>query len=160
MNFVPHKLCNPSFTPLLPQQIAEETFEIIQSDVLQGSKVVLDVEEGGPGKRSITSLESATSITSDMSCFIASDGNERCYIDALPGECDVVNSFASDGRRHLNVMEDLKGTLPNVPTPAMTSLKDVPTLDRRHLFPSQVNDLIEKSKTENKTAKNKKPVGG
>jgi hypothetical protein len=121
---------------------------------------VLDVEEGGPGKRSITSLESATSITSDMSCFIASDGNERCYIDALPGECDVVNSFASDGRRHLNVMEDLKGTLPNVPTPAMTSLKDVPTLDRRHLFPSQVNDLIEKSKTENKTAKNKKPVGG
>ena len=59
------------------------------------------MEEGGPGKRSITSLDSATSITSDMSCFIASDGKERCYIDTLPGECDVVNSFASDGRRHL-----------------------------------------------------------
>ena len=62
---------------------------------------MLDVEEGGPGKRSITSLDSATSITSDMSCFLASDGKERCYIDTLPGECDVVNSFASDGRRHL-----------------------------------------------------------
>jgi hypothetical protein len=96
---------------------------------------VLDVEEEGPDKRSITSLESATSITSDMSCFIASDGNERCYIDALLGECEVVNSFASDSRRHLNVMEDLKGKLPNLPnvlTPAITSLKDIPTLDCRH----------------------------
>lgn len=131
---IPHK-AKPIILSLslLSQQIAAETFEIIQSDVLQGSKVVLDVEEGGPGKRSITSLESATSITSDMSCFIASDGNERCYIDALPGECDVVNSFASDGRRHLNVMEGLKGTLPNVPTPAITSPKGVPTLDHRHL---------------------------
>jgi hypothetical protein len=69
---------------------------------------VLDVEEGGPGKRSITSLDSATSITSDMSCFLASDGKERCYIDTLPGECDVVNSFASDSRRHL-------GHGPNIP---------------------------------------------
>ena len=121
---------------------------------------MLDVEEGGPGKRSITSLESATSITSDMSCFIASDGNERCYIDALPGECDVVNSFGSDGRRHLNVMEDLKGTLPNVPTPAITSLKDVPTLDRRHLNKNdKLNDLQNKMPTGN-TAQPKKPVGG
>ena len=161
MNFVPHKLCNPSFTPLLPQQIAGETFEMIQNDVLQGSKVVLDVEEGGPGKRSITSFESATSITGDMSCFIASDGNERCYIDALPGECDVVNSFGSDGRRHLNVMEDHQGTLPNVPTPAVTSLKDVPTLDRRHLDGKydKLNDLINKMPT-GKDVKNKKPVGG
>jgi len=62
---------------------------------------VLDVEEGGPDKRSITSLDSATSITSGMSCFISSDGKERCYIDALPGECDVVNSFETDGRRYL-----------------------------------------------------------
>ena len=67
---------------------------------------MLDVEEGGPGKRSITSLDSATSITSDMSCFLASDGKERCYIDTLPGECDVVNSFASDGRRHLEEGSD------------------------------------------------------
>ena len=69
---------------------------------------MLDVEEGGPGKRSITSLDSATSITSDMSCFIASDGKERCYIDTLPGECDVVNSFASDGRRHLGEWYNFK----------------------------------------------------
>jgi hypothetical protein len=65
---------------------------------------VLDVEEGGPDKRSITSLDSATSITitTDMSCFKTSDGKEDCYIDTLAGECDVVNSFASsDGRRHL-----------------------------------------------------------
>ena len=77
---------------------------------------MLDVEEGGPGKCSITSLDSATSITSDMSCFIASDGKERCYIDTLPGECDVVNSFASDGRRHL-------GNGPNIPNNFPTSVQ-------------------------------------
>jgi hypothetical protein len=98
-----------------------------------------------------------------MSCFIASDGNERCYIDALPGECDVVNSFASDGRRHLNVMEDLKGklpNLPNVPTPAITSLKDIPTLDRRHLNGKndRLDDLQNKVSTGN-TVQPKKPVG-
>jgi len=62
---------------------------------------VLDVEEGGPGKRFITSLDSATSITANMTCFMSSDGKEGCYIDVLPGECDFMNSFASDGRRHL-----------------------------------------------------------
>ena len=62
---------------------------------------MLDVEEGGLDKRSITSLDSATSITSGMSCFISSDGKERCYVETLPGECDVVNSFGTDGRRHL-----------------------------------------------------------
>ena len=94
-------LAKPVILSLLPQQIAAETFENIRSTVLQGSKVVLDVEEGGPGKRSITSLDSATSITTNMTCFMSSDGKEDCYINALPGECDFVNSFASDGRRHL-----------------------------------------------------------
>jgi hypothetical protein len=72
---------------------------------------VLDVEEGGPDKRSITSLDSATSITTDMSCFKTSDGKEDCYFDSLPGECDVVNSFASDGHRHLQEGPTLTLTL-------------------------------------------------
>ena len=75
---------------------------------------MLDVEEGGPGKRSITSLDSATSITTNTTCFMSSDGKEGCYIDALPGECDVVNSFASDGRRHLSFSaSDIKDVIGN-----------------------------------------------
>jgi hypothetical protein len=78
------------------------TFEEIQNNVLQGSKVMLDVEEEGLDERSIISLDAATRITKNgTSCFSSSDGKERCYVHALPGECDFVNSFGTDGRRHL-----------------------------------------------------------
>jgi hypothetical protein len=99
-SYFSHQQCNPSFIPSYPTQIAAETFEEIQSNVLQGSKVVLDVEEEGLDERSIISLDAATRITkSGISCFSSSDGKERCYVDALPGECDSVNSFGTDGRR-------------------------------------------------------------
>ena len=63
---------------------------------------MLDVEEEGLDERSIISLDAATRITKNgTSCFSSSDGKERCYVHALPGECDFVNSFGTDGRRHL-----------------------------------------------------------
>ncbi len=69
-------------------QIASETAEIIQSDVLQGSKVVLDVDEEGIGERTILSLDAANKISSNgTTCFRSSDGKEHCFVDAQPGEC-------------------------------------------------------------------------
>lgn len=69
-------------------QVASETAEIIQSDVLHGSKVVLDVEEEGIGERTILSLDAAHKISSDgTTCFRSSDGKEHCFVDAQPGEC-------------------------------------------------------------------------
>ena len=65
---------------------------------------MLDVEEEGLDERSIISLDAATRITKNgTSCFSSSslDGKERCDVNALPGECDFVNSFGTDGRRHL-----------------------------------------------------------
>ena len=73
-------------------QIAGETFEIITSDVLQGSKVILDVEEEGINERTILSLDAATKISqSGITCVHSSDGKEHCFADAQPGEC---KSFA------------------------------------------------------------------
>jgi len=88
-------------------QIAGETFDIIQSDVLQGSKVVLDVEEEGLDKRSILSLDAATEISSSgITCFRSSDGKEHCFADAEPGEC---NSFGGpEERRKLGWFKKLK----------------------------------------------------
>jgi hypothetical protein len=87
--------------PAIIIPIAAETFEEIQSNVLQGSKVVLDVEEEGLDERSIISLDAATRITkSGISCFSSSDGKEHCYVHAHPGQCDFVNSFGTEGRRH------------------------------------------------------------
>ena len=83
-------------------QIAGETFEIIQSDVLQGSKVILDVEEEGLDERTILSLDAATKISSSGStCFrsLALDGKEYCFVDAQPGQC---SSFTGpEGHRQL-----------------------------------------------------------
>ena len=77
-----------------------ETFDIIKSDVLQGSKVVLDVEEEGLDERTILSLDAATKISSSGStCFHSSDGKEHCFAEAQTGEC---SSFADpEGRRQL-----------------------------------------------------------
>ena len=69
-------------------QVAGETFEIIQSDVLQGSKVILDVEEEGLNERTILSFDAVTKISSGMTCFRSSDGKEHCFVDAQPGQCD------------------------------------------------------------------------
>ena len=96
---------------------------------------MLDVEEGGPGKRSITSLDSATSITTNMTCFMSSDGKEDCYINALPGECDFVNSFASDGRRHLSFSAtgtnlDVIGNVGDVKVNAIKAPTNAPTLPK------------------------------
>ena len=78
-----------------------ETFDIIKSDVLQGSKVVLDVEQEGLDERTVLSLDAATKISSSGStCFHSSDGKEHCFAEAQPGEC---SSFADhEGRRELN----------------------------------------------------------
>ena len=78
-----------------------ETFDIIKSDVLQGSKVVLDVEEEGLDERTVLSLDAATKISSSGStCFHSSDGKEHCFAEAQPGDC---SSFADpEGRRELN----------------------------------------------------------
>lgn len=71
-------------------QVAGETAEIIQSDVLKGSKVILDVEEEGLGERTILSLDAANKISSNgTTCFHSSDGREHCFVDAQPGECGV-----------------------------------------------------------------------
>ena len=65
---------------------------------------MLDVEEEGLDERSIIFLDAATRITKNgTSCFSSSDGKERCYVHALPGECDFVNSFGTDGRRRLEM---------------------------------------------------------
>ena len=70
-------------------QVAGETFEIFQSNVLQGSKVILDVEEEGLNERTILSFDAATKISSSgMTCFRSSDGKEHCFVDAQPGQCD------------------------------------------------------------------------
>ena len=81
-------------------QIEMETFDIIKSDVLQGSKVVLDVEQEGLDERTVLSLDAATKISSSGStCFHSSDGKEHCFAEAQPGDC---SSFADpDGRRQL-----------------------------------------------------------
>jgi len=78
-----------------------ETFDIIKSDVLQGSKVVLYVEQEGLYERTILSHDAATKISSSGStCFHSSDGKEHCFAEAQPGEC---SSFADhEGRRELN----------------------------------------------------------
>jgi hypothetical protein len=69
-------------------QVAGETAAIIQSDVLQGSKVVLDVEQEGIGERTILSLDAANKVSSNgTACFRSSDGKEHCFVDAQPGEC-------------------------------------------------------------------------
>ena len=81
-------------------QIAGETFEVIKSNVLQGSKVILDVEEQGLDERTILALDAATKISSSGStCFHSSDGKDHCFAEAQPGDC---SSFADpDGRRQL-----------------------------------------------------------
>ena len=68
--------------------------------MLQGSKVILDVEEEGIDKRTILSLDAATEISSSgITCFRSSDGKEHCFADAKPGEC---SSFGGpDERRQL-----------------------------------------------------------
>ena len=64
------------------------------------------MEEEGLDERSIISLDAATRITKNgTSCFSSLDGKERCYVHALPGECDFVNSFGTDGRRRLEYFE-------------------------------------------------------
>ena len=77
---------------LLQLQIEGKTFEIIQINVLQGSKVILDVEEEGLNERTILSLDAATKISSSgNTCFrsLALDGKEYCFVDAQPGECSL-----------------------------------------------------------------------
>jgi hypothetical protein len=83
-------IIRPNYIVLLKYctQVASETAEIIQSDVLHGSRVVLDVEEEGLGERTILSLDAAHKISSDgTTCFRSSDGKEHCFVDAQPGEC-------------------------------------------------------------------------
>ena len=81
-------------------QVEGKTFEVIQSDVLQGSKVILDVEEEGLDKRTILSLDAATEISSSgRTCFRSSDGKEYCFVDAQPGQCSLFTG--SEGRRQL-----------------------------------------------------------
>jgi hypothetical protein len=83
------------------------TFKEIQSNVLQGSKVVLDVEEEYLDERTILTLDAATRITSSgIACFSSLDGKQHCFENALPGQCESENSFGPEGRRHL---EDLGG---------------------------------------------------
>ncbi len=83
------------------------TFKEIQSNVLQGSKVVLDVEEEYLDERTILTLDAATRITSSgIACFSFLDGEQHCFENALPGQCESENSFGPEGRRHL---EDLGG---------------------------------------------------
>ena len=90
-----------------PTQITEVTFKEIQSNVLQGSKVVLDVEEEYLDERTILTLDAATRITSSgIACFSFLDGKQQCFENALPGQCESENSFGPEGRRHL---EDLGG---------------------------------------------------
>jgi hypothetical protein len=90
-----------------PTQITEVTFKEIQSNVLQGSKVVLDVEEEYLDERTILTLDAATRITSSgIACFSFLDGKQQCFESALPGQCESENSFGPEGRRHL---EDLGG---------------------------------------------------
>ena len=90
-----------------PTQITEVTFKEIQSNVLQGSKVVLDVEEEYLDERTILTLDAATRITSSgIACFSSLDGKQHCFENALPGQCESENSFGPEGRRHL---EDLGG---------------------------------------------------
>jgi hypothetical protein len=99
--------------------------------VLQGSKVILDVEEEGLDKRTILSLDAAAEISSSgITCFRFSDGKEHCFADAEPGEC---NSFAgSDGSRGLlndlrkkkvavaEPKEEANPIIPNAPRPSHT----------------------------------------
>ena len=81
-------------------QVEGKTFEVIQSDVLQGSKVILDVEEEGLDKRTILSLDAATEISSSgRTCFRSSDGKEYCFVDAQPGQCSLFTG--PEGRRQL-----------------------------------------------------------
>jgi hypothetical protein len=83
-------------------QVEGKTFEVIQSDVLQGSKVILDVEEEGLDERTILSLDAATKISSSGStCFrsLALDGKEYCFVDAQPGQCSLFTG--PEGRRQL-----------------------------------------------------------
>ena len=90
-----------------PTQITEVTFKEIQSNVLQGSKVVLDVEEEYLDERTILTLDAATRITSSgIACFSSLDGKQHCFENALPGQCESENSFGPEGRRHL---KDLGG---------------------------------------------------
>jgi chemotaxis protein histidine kinase CheA len=84
-------------------QIEGATFGIIQSDVLQGSKVILDVEEEGLDERTVISLDAASSVSSSgssITCFRSSDGKEHCFAEAEPGEC---SSFAGSDGRQLSV---------------------------------------------------------
>ena len=95
-------------------QIAGETFDIIQSDVLQGSKVILDVEEEGLNKRTILSLDAATEISSSgRTCFRSSDGKEHCFADAQPGECNSVGG-GPEGRRQLGLIKKFKIMFGNI----------------------------------------------
>jgi cell division septation protein DedD len=83
-------------------QVEGKTFEVIQSDVLQGSKVILDVEEEGLDERTILSLDAATKISSSgNTCFrsLALNGKEYCFVDAQPGECSLFTG--PEGRRQL-----------------------------------------------------------
>jgi len=103
-----------SFYQHCDMQIAGETFDIIQSNVLQGSKVILDVEEEGLDKRTILSLDAATEISSSgRTCFRSSDGKEHCFADAQPGECNSVGG-GPEGRRQLGWFKKIKTLVGNI----------------------------------------------
>jgi hypothetical protein len=91
-----------TFLSTLLLQIAGETFDVIKSNVLQGSKVILDVEKEGLDERTILALDAATKIfASGRTCFRSSDGKEHCFAYAQPGQCKEENSFGPEGRRQL-----------------------------------------------------------
>jgi surface protein len=93
-------------------QIARKTFDIIKSDVLQGSKVILDVEEEGLDERTILSLDAATKISaSGKTCFCSSDGTEHCFAEAQLGQCDSL--AVPEGRRQLFQDEKLMALVAN-----------------------------------------------
>ena len=90
--------------------------------MLQGSKVVLDVEEEGLDERTVLSLDAATKISpSGSTCFTSSDGKEHCFADAQPGEC---SSFADpDGRRQL-FLKDIKKAVKVVESAAQKAARE------------------------------------
>lgn len=115
-------------------QIAGETFDVIKSNVLQGSKVILDVEKEGLDERTILALYAATKISaSGRTCFRSSDGKEHCFAYAQPGQCEEENSFGPEGRRQLghilgiphDIVEVIVGEVEDGVGAAINSMKDI-----------------------------------
>jgi hypothetical protein len=138
-------------------QVEGKTFEVIQSDVLQGSKVILDVEEEGLDERTILSLDAATKISSSGStCFrsLALDGKEYCFVDAQPGECSLFTG--PEGRRRL-FSSGVDKLLKVVSTAAAQATAQIatnsPTTSEPTTSPTPNN------KHDNGYAKPKRPVG-